>query len=51
MEQRPVARLLKQWWEWEGINLAGTRQAAATSAEIEEADKVTGEGHMDEVRG
>ena len=50
MERRPVATVSKQWWEREGINLAGTRQAAATSEEIEDEDKVTGEGHMDEVR-
>ena len=42
---------MNQWWEREGINLAGTRQEAAKAAEIEETDEATGEGHMDEVIG
>ena len=50
-EQRPGAKVLNQWWEREGINLDGKRQAAETSVEIEEADEATGEGQMNEVIG
>ena len=42
---------MNQWWQREGIDLAGKRQAAETSVEIEEVDEATGEGQMNEVIG